>query len=184
MFNEKKATALARQFLSKTETKKMLYMKLIKLMYIADRKMLEQNEAPFTNDTYVTMANGMMLSNVYNLIRCHSAECGIEESEEKNYWKTYIETLAKDYMVALTEYSPENIVEMNDEELKVIDDVWKQYGAKEQWDLVELLHTEALFPEWKDPYPYGINTVSIYELLSYMGKSPEDVSTILDKIDG
>ncbi|MGL4387842.1 MAG: type II toxin-antitoxin system antitoxin SocA domain-containing protein [Brevinema sp.] len=38
-------------------------------MYIADRRLLEQNEAPFTNDTYVAMKNGMVLSNVYSLIK-------------------------------------------------------------------------------------------------------------------
>ncbi len=46
----------------------MSYMKLIKLLYLADREALARWGRPITTDSYVSMKHGPVLSEVLNLI--------------------------------------------------------------------------------------------------------------------
>ncbi len=46
----------------------MSYMKLIKLLYLADREALARWGRPITTDTYVAMKHGPVLSYILNLI--------------------------------------------------------------------------------------------------------------------
>jgi len=46
----------------------MHHLKLMKMMYMSDRRSLEQIETTITGDSYVSMKYGLVLSNVYDLI--------------------------------------------------------------------------------------------------------------------
>lgn len=45
------------------------YTKLIELLYLADREMINQTGYPITGDSYCLVKNGPVLSRVYDLIR-------------------------------------------------------------------------------------------------------------------
>jgi len=47
----------------------MSYLKLIKLLYLLDREALLRGGRPVTTDRYVSMANGPVVSRIYELIR-------------------------------------------------------------------------------------------------------------------
>jgi uncharacterized phage-associated protein len=68
LFNEAKATQAAARLL-KLRGGSMSYIKLMKLLYLADREALIRWGRPITTDRYVSMDNGPVLSRIYNLIR-------------------------------------------------------------------------------------------------------------------
>ena len=65
-FNEKKATQAAAHLL-KLRGGKMSYMKLIKLLYLADREAILAWGRPITTDGYASMDRGPVLSRVLDL---------------------------------------------------------------------------------------------------------------------
>src|SRR5260370_12146701 len=66
-FNERKATEAAAHLL-KLRGGRMSYMKLIKLLYLADREALLRFGCPITTVRYVSIDRGPVLSRVLNLI--------------------------------------------------------------------------------------------------------------------
>ena len=65
-FNERKATQAAARLL-KLRGAQMSYMKLIKLLYLADRTALLRWGRPITTDSYVSVERGPVLSRVLDL---------------------------------------------------------------------------------------------------------------------
>src|ERR1035438_6543738 len=68
LFNEAKATQAATQFL-RLRGGRISYIKLIKLLYLADREALIRWGRPITTDCYVSMDVGPVVSRIYDLIR-------------------------------------------------------------------------------------------------------------------
>src|SRR5678809_1346585 len=66
-FNEEKATQAAAQFLALAGGR-LNYMFLIKLLYMLDREALLRWGRPVTNDHYVSLKYGPVLSSVHDLI--------------------------------------------------------------------------------------------------------------------
>ena len=67
-FNERRATEAAARFL-RLRGGRMSYLKLIKMLYFLDREALLRWGRPVTTDRYVSMANGPVVSRIYDLIR-------------------------------------------------------------------------------------------------------------------
>src|SRR6266436_1981672 len=65
-FNERKATQAAARLL-KLRGARMSYMKLIKLLYLADRTALLRWGRPITTDNFVSMDRGPVLSRMLDL---------------------------------------------------------------------------------------------------------------------
>ena len=68
LFNETKATQAAARLLT-LRGGIMSYVKLIKLLYLADREALIRWGRPITTDRYVSLDNGPVVSRIYDLIR-------------------------------------------------------------------------------------------------------------------
>jgi uncharacterized phage-associated protein len=55
---------------------RMEYVRLLKLLYIADREMMAEAGAPITGDRAVAMDHGPVLSHVYDLVKGKAARAG------------------------------------------------------------------------------------------------------------
>lgn len=86
LFDEKTTVQLAAYFLKKRGGT-MSYIKLIKLLYFAEREHIKQTGAPITKDTCFSMRNGPTLSNVLDLINT-----GLEP-DRISYWNSIISEL-------------------------------------------------------------------------------------------
>jgi uncharacterized phage-associated protein len=139
-FNEQKATQVASMFLKK-HGGTMNYMKLIKLMYLADREALSRWGRPLTGDSYVSMRHGPVLSEVLDKIN-HGREPHVH-----SYWHEYIAVHGA-YSVRLKGEGPA-LDELSKRERGAIRDINRKFGRMDRWDLVDLLH--KVLPEWKDP---------------------------------
>ena len=82
-FNEVKATQAAARLLKKRGAR-MKYLKLIKLLYLADREALSRWGRPITTDHYVSTDNGPVLSEILKRIDDGSAP------GEPTFWTSHI----------------------------------------------------------------------------------------------
>src|SRR6266481_4115650 len=67
--NIPKAIQAASVLLKTDRCKRMSYLRLIKLLYIADRESLKETGRKITRDRTVAMKNGPVLSGIYDLIK-------------------------------------------------------------------------------------------------------------------
>jgi len=117
---------------------RMNYMRLLKLLYIADREYLAEEGEMITGDRVFAMPNGPVLSSVYNLIQ--------GKDSQSDRWCHFIKK-GKNYTVHLNDDPGTD--ELCRAEKEKIEDVFKRYGALHEFTVVELTHT---FPEWCENY--------------------------------
>lgn len=136
--NERKA-AQAAAYLLRLRGGRLPYLKLIKLLYLADRKALIETGVPITGDRMVAMPHGPVLSQILDFINQTTPA-------EASAWFRYVSEPVN-YDVCLLEPDPDfDALSAYDRE--VLDAIDEQYGAMEKWALRDLCHQ---LPEWKDP---------------------------------
>jgi uncharacterized phage-associated protein len=167
-FNEKKATQAAAHLL-KLRGGKMSYLKLIKLLYLADRKALTSWGRPITTDRFVSMNRGPVLSRILDLVTDG------EDPGAPSIWASFISEPAN-YEVGLKSDPSDD--ELSSAEIAVLDEVFKEFGHLGRWELVELTHR---LPEWKDPNG-GAIPIRISDILKAEGKSPMEISAVEDEL--
>jgi uncharacterized phage-associated protein len=141
VFDERKAAQAAAHLLH-CHGAPMPYIKLIKLLYLADRRAFIETGHPVTGDRMVSMKNGPVLSKTLDLIR-HTGGSG------PSVWHEYV---SDPELHAVTATCPVELDEDDDElsqyERSLLDAVFQEFGRTNQWDLVDYTHT---LPEWTDP---------------------------------
>jgi uncharacterized phage-associated protein len=169
-FNEKKATQVASIFL-KLSGGRSNYMKLIKLMYLSERKALLSWGRPITYDTYFSLPHGPVLSSTYALISEGNAP-GLP-----SYWLDHLSSPSNYEIKILKPCSTE---ELSQAEENVIQEVFDQFGHMDKWKLVDLLH-ETL-PEWKDPSG-SCSPIEIEDILAAENFTQESIDEIIGEIE-
>lgn len=167
-FNERKATQAAAHLL-RLRGGRMSYMKLIKLLYLADREALLRWGRPVSTDRYVSMDHGPVLSRVLNLTSDGDApEC-------PSIWTESI-SAPSNYEVALKGEAGND--ELSEAEESLLDEIFRQYGHLSRWELVKLTHK---LPEWKDPQGSAIR-ISYRDILKAGGKSDLEIVAVDDEL--
>ena len=169
-FNEKKTTQAAARFLRQSQGR-MNYMKLMKLLYLADRGALLNWGRPITGDQYFSMKLGPVLSAVHDLVT------EVPSPDEERFWTAHISP-PSNYEVELRA-DPGND-ELSRAEEKLIDEVFSAYGNYDPFDLVELLH--KTLPEWKE-IKSGRVPLDYREILRGGELSPETIEEIESELD-
>lgn len=147
----------------------MKYLKLIKLLYIADREALSRWGKPITTDRYVSMKEGPVVSNIYNLIGSEPMPDG------QSIWHKHIKKVA-DWDVQLLG-DPSND-ELSRAEENLLKEIFDAHGHKNRWLLVRETHK---FPEWTDPGTSS-SIITYREILKALNKSDEEVSATLGEL--
>lgn len=149
----------------------MNYMKLIKLLYLADREALSLWARSITGDTYVSMDKGPVLSKTLDKINS-----GKEPSTE-SYWHKFI-TAPSSYNVSV-----KNIEKLSDnlspKEKQVLDIIFKKYKDKDQWKMVDICHEKL--PEWQDPQGTSI-PIRVDDILKALNKTESEIASIEDEV--
>lgn len=155
-YNARKAAQAAGYLLQKRGGV-MSYLKLLKLLYLADRQCLLERGNTITGDRFVSMPHGPVLSQTYDAI----STGGNAE------WEDIIEDRA-DREVALRN-GPHNWDELSPYELRVLDAVYEKFGHLSRWAVRDYTHS---LPEWRDPQGSSL-PIDPVEILRDEGKSPE-----------
>jgi uncharacterized phage-associated protein len=168
--NEEKATAAAAVLL-KLAGGKMNYLKLIKLLYLAERESLRRFARPIIGDDYFSMPKGPVLSIVLNLIKAK------EDEAQEDLWLRYVHRNNHDVELI---GDPGNAA-LSDAEIEILGQVFEKHKTVDPFRLVQVLHKEL--PEWKDP---GKSRIKIHpeDILRAVGTSEEDIEEIAREIAG
>ena len=168
-FNEEKAAQAAARFLS-LRGENMSYLKLIKLLYFVDREALLRWGRPVTTDRYVSMDNGPVVSQIYDLITDGP------RPSLRSAWHELI-SQPQNYEVGLVQNPPPSD-ELSIAEERLIDEVFGQFGRMSRWELVELSHK---LPEWQDPEGSAL-PIDYEQILRAAGRTAEEASAIVQEL--
>ncbi len=158
-FNEQKATQTVAAFL-KLGKGRLNVLKLVKLVYLADRLALVTGGRPITFDQFFSLPKGPVVSSTLNLINDEP------DPNEPRYWHRFISERMQ-YEIALR--ADPGAADLSRFEEQIIEQIYGQYGQLDQWALVKLTHK---LPEWSDP---GLSSIPIHihEILEAEGFSPD-----------
>lgn len=117
----------------------MSYMRLLKLLYLSDRRMMKDTGSPITFDRVIAMKHGPVLSETYSLIK--------GEHPDASVWSRYI--ARENYQLVPTIEDPGR-ADLSRLAVSVLNDVSESHEHLDDWQLVDQLH--ATLPEWKDSW--------------------------------
>ena len=170
-FREDRATQAAARLL-KLRGGKMSYLKLLKLLYLADRSALLQLGRPITFDRFVSMPHGPVLSRTYDLIVSQP------DPNEPSYWNRIISEHDANYEVRLLTRDDIPNGKLSRAEERILDEVFAEFGSMNRWQIRDYSHT---LPEWTDP-DGGSLPIDLHDILIEGGIDEEQARAMEDAI--
>lgn len=146
----------------------MSHLKLVKLLYLADREALLRWGRPVTTDRYVSMDQGPVVSRIFGLISNEPAP------DDHSFWREHIATIGWDARLL----SNAGNDELSPAEEELLTAIFSEHGCKSRWQLRE--ETQAL-PEWRDP-DSGTLPISYADILWAGGKSEAEAVEVLEEL--
>jgi uncharacterized phage-associated protein len=168
-FNARKAMQAAAALLRSEETKQTSYLRLLKLLYIADRESMRETGRPITGDRVLAMDHGPVLEGVYDLIQ----GTGYHLPTWARHFQIsgYHVKLAKDPGVGM----------LSKYELRKLHEIGERYATKSDWDIVEDTHR---FAEWKKNYVENTATrIPVEHILEAVGRGADIPEIMQDEQD-
>jgi uncharacterized phage-associated protein len=164
-FSLDKATEAAAYLLRLEPAQEMTYIRLLKLLYLADRQSLQETGRPITGDRVVAMRHGPVLSNVY--------DCMKGSFFGQSRWDEHFASVGFCVQLRL---SPD-IRRLSRKEIAILDRVHREHEGKNEWEIVEETHA---LKEWKDPGPDDkVKDIPFEEILKAVGRG-EQAAQILE----
>ncbi len=141
--------------------KRMSYLRLLKLLYIADREAIKETGRPITGGSVVAMERGTVLEDVYNLIRGRHPEMPL--------WDRYLQT-DRFYLVLIADPDVRKLSRYEIEKLQL---VAQRHENDDEWVLSDLTHR---FGEWKKNDPGSSSRpIPLTDILEGVG-IPQDLA--------
>lgn len=161
-FKFDKALQAAAYLLRREASREMNYMRLIKILYIADRESVRQTGCPITGDRVAAMKQGPVLSTVLDLIKGPDLRCP--------EWERFIQR--DEYKVRLV--GEPGVANLSRFDIQTLERVAEEHRADDEWDMVEFTHD---FPEWKKnapgDSPTKMNWIPFADVLEAVGRSAD-----------
>jgi uncharacterized phage-associated protein len=160
-FEDRKAAQVAAFFCEKAGGR-IDVLKIVKLIYLSDRKSMETSAFPITNDRFVSMPHGPVNSLTMNCI---------DGNVESGAWSDLIRARSG-YQVGLARTLEEDdIDELSDFELDILESVWSDFGGMSKWEIRDWTHAHC--PEWEDPNGSS-NPIPHERVLKFLGVANAD----------
>lgn len=167
-YREDKATQAAALFL-KLRCDKMSYLKLIKLLYIAEREALLRWGRPITYDYLVSMRHGPVLSQTLDILN--------GDTESDSPWERAI-SRPVNHEVQLIE--DPGVDKLSEAEEQLIRDVFAEHGTKSRWELRNWTHDHV--GEWHDPQNSSVR-IDYRDILRTADKTDAEVEGIIEELE-
>lgn len=172
MFTPEKSAQIAAYFAHR-EGGAINIMKLVKLMYLADRESLKRYGAPISFDRMVSLDNGPVLSQTLNLIN------GDVSRDAAAVWEGWISDRSNHRVRLQREFAIEKLDQLSDADVEVLESVWREFGYMDQWDLSAYTHKNC--PEWKDPDGSSL-PINEADVLQAVGMPKEDAEILAARL--
>ncbi|MCY4385365.1 MAG: Panacea domain-containing protein [Nitrospinae bacterium] len=141
MFNDRKVAQMAAYFVQ-CEDGRIALLKLMKLLYLAERESLKRYGMPMTGDRMVSMDYGPVLSNTLNLAN------GAAIASVEGGWDSWISPKQGYDILLARKVCDEDFDELSKADRDILEYVWAKFGDLDEWKISDFTHT---LPEWKDP---------------------------------
>lgn len=170
-FNESKTTEAA-VILLKMSGGRMSYIRLLKLLYLSDRKAYFELGRSITNDLYYSMKYGQVPSRAYDLIKCTA-------STTENVWCDFITPpINKKYIELIDNHKDLKV--LTEAEINIIRSISMEHVEKDDFELADI--TKG--PEYVDVQKLGVRRVAtpienILSALKYTADQVESIKTSL-----
>ena len=148
----------------------MPHLKLMKLLYAADRESYRIHGAPITRDRMVSMPQGPALSGVHDLMTGKRAE---------GDWSAHVGPLRGETLELAPGVTEETSMDaLSKANRSVIDDVWRRRGRTGPAESAKATHS---FSEWEDPRGAS-KPIERYTLLTKgLGMSHEEAQALVEE---
>lgn len=166
-FDEKKATQAMAQLLRRAGAVEN-YTKLLKILYLADRRAIIETGWPIAGARFCRMENGPLASDVYDCIK-GNGDCPT--------WQRHIARSGR-YDIRLVE-DPGDLL-LSDYEVSVLESVWEEHKSRNFIRMIDVVHE---LPEWEDP---GKTSESLQpeEIMRGGGLEDDDIRDIRARNEG
>lgn len=172
MFNERKVAQMAAYLLAKGE-RTMPHLKLMKLLYLSDRRSMDMHGYPMSGDCVVAMPHGPVLSMTLNLINGNELSC-------QNGWASWISDKANHRVSLRRLPNEDDLDELSAADRTTLDTTWDTFGHMSQWQIRDYTHDHC--PEWRDPNGSAL-PISYEEIFRALGKPAEVASDLSARIE-
>lgn len=162
MFNDRKVAQMAAFLLGKGGTR-MAHLKLMKLLYLADREAMSQYGAPISGDRIVAMPHGPVLSMTLNLM-----DGDVESSPDG--WDSLISDKENHELSLKRPVTCDDLDELSQADIGVLETVWRQFGHMDKWTIRDYTHDHC--PEWTDPNGSSL-PISYESVFRALGRSKD-----------
>lgn len=167
IFDKEKVTQITSYFLWKHKGF-MPYIKLLKLVYLADREALLSLGDTLTGDSFIAMKLGPVPYFTYN---------SLKQNNLPNNWLV-IEGYNVKLVKQINENDPLETFDLISPEIaELLDSIIEKYGMYEKYTLCNLTH--KICPEWEQCKNYSIE---LSDILRASGKTEKEIETTLSTI--
>lgn len=174
MYTHRKVAQIAAVFASKSGGAINL-LKLMKLMYLADRESIARHGLPISFDRYVSMGQGPVLSRTLDLINGNIDGFGGAQ------WQEWIGDRENFLVTKVRLFERSDLDQLSDADLEILDEIWKKFGKLDQWTLRDYTHKHC--SEWKDPDHSSI-PIEDKEIFIALGYDESEAVELADEIEG
>jgi uncharacterized phage-associated protein len=162
MFSEKAIAQMAAYF-TQREGGQIQILKLIKLLYLAERESLDVHGHPIAYDRMLSMDNGPVLSRTLNYMN------GLTESGQEG-WDSWIRDREGHGVSLARQPVREALTELSDADLEVLERVWARFGHMNKWQIRDYTHDHCA--EWKSPQG-GTHPIHYKDVFEALGKADQ-----------
>jgi uncharacterized phage-associated protein len=164
-------SAQCAHFFAEREGGEIEILKLVKLIYLADRRSLETRKIPISGGHYYSLKHGPVTSEVLDLIN--------EGTPEGNSpWERLISDRANHKVAAVG--SPGSYSALAPSEIEILNEVWDRFGTMSKWAVVEWTHRHC--EEWADP-DGGRLEIKARKLAEAFAWTDDEVENFLEELN-
>ena len=172
MFTPRKVAQMA-AYLARQQGGRINILKLMKLLYLADRESMSRYGEPISFDRFVSMDQGPVLTQTLDLIN------GSYPEHISAAWEEWISDRENHLIACNREFERSDLDHLSDADLEVLESVWRTFGDMNQWELRDYTHQNL--PEWQDPQGSSI-PIQEAEILRAVGIDSDEATELENEI--
>jgi len=162
-FTTRKLIEAAGVLLRCAAARRMKYLRLVKLLYIADRDSLAETGWPIAGGEPVAMDNGPVDSKVLDLVK----QTGRRSHEDRQAWSSCIDTDGMDVVMVVDPGTKS----LSPYEVAKLKDVYRRYRSIHRYSVRDLTHE---FPEWKENWVQGSSRpIPLEDIVRAVGRTDD-----------
>jgi uncharacterized phage-associated protein len=131
-------------YLTEKNNKRITFVRLLKLIYFADRLHLRRHGRTISTDCYFAMEHGPVASKVYDFCKAIVGNLSNDQIQDLSFLERYFDKGSMNYEIISK--VPPNSDNFSDSEIEVLDEVVSKFGNLSDNEISSMTHN---FFEWK-----------------------------------